>query len=141
MPAELRERLVGVWRIVSVWREELATGRRVEQLGTAPLGLIIYTPSGHMSATLTSGERRSTDTDAERAAVHRSMVAYAGRYDVEGDAVLHRVEASWQPATVGTTFVRHVSFDGDTMTLRSPPGPSAMDGVAAVINVVWRREA
>ena len=137
----IRERLVGTWRLVSSRREEVATGRGEEQLGAEPRGFITYTPSGHVMALLTRGDQAPIGGDADRAAQHRAMVAYAGRYEVVGESVHHHVEVSWQPATVGTTFVRHVAFEGeDRLVLRSPPGPSAMDGLVSTITVTWRRE-
>ncbi len=142
MDERIRERLVGTWRLVSSQREEVATGRREDQFGPAPRGVITYTPDGHMMALLTRGDPPPIRDDADRAAQHRHMVAYAGRFEVVGDAVHHHVEVSWQPATVGTTFVRHVRFEGeDRLVLRSPPGPSAMDGLVAVVTITWRREA
>lgn len=86
MASSIRDKLIGAWRLVGTWREEVASGRRVELFGSSPRGLVIYTPSGHMSAIITASQPPSTADDAGRAAVHKTMVAYSGRYEVVGDA-------------------------------------------------------
>jgi hypothetical protein len=139
---EIRRRPAGTWRLVDCHREEVATGRRrTQQFGANPTGVITYTASGHMTALITRGDRpASARSEAERAALHGAMLAYAGRWEVAGDTVRHRLEVSWQPATVGDSFVRHVAFEGErALILRSPPGPSAVDGAVAVVTVVWER--
>ena len=139
---EIERRILGTWQLVETFREELATGRRVAQFGTAPDGRITYTPEHRMMALVTaggSGGARSP-SEAERARLHGSMVAYAGRWEALDGAVRHHVEVSWQPATVGDVFLRHVRFEGtDRLVLTSPPGPSAMDGVESVVTIVWER--
>ena len=137
--AEIRDRLVGSWRLLSCDREEMATGRRSAQFGPSPSGYITYAPSGHMMALITADGRAAASDAAGKAALHGSMLAYAGTWDVAGDAVRHRLEVSWQPATVGDTFVRHVAFEGNRLILRSDPGPSALDGVLARVTVTWER--
>src|SRR6478752_5786163 len=49
-PDELRENLVGAWRLVSYRATAVDNGEVVEPFGPRPQGLITYTPSGHMSA-------------------------------------------------------------------------------------------
>ena len=45
---------------------------------------------------LTTGENRAGETgDAERAALHRSMLAYSGKYRVEGSDFVTTVDVSW----------------------------------------------
>ncbi|MBY0331932.1 MAG: lipocalin-like domain-containing protein [Acetobacteraceae bacterium] len=139
---EIERRILGTWRLVETFREELATGRRVAQFGAAPEGRIAYTPEHRMMALVTaggSGGARSP-SEAERARLHGSMVAYAGRWEALDGAVRHHVEVSWQPATVGDVFLRHARFEGtDRLVLTSSPGPSAMDGVESVVTIVWER--
>lgn len=141
---EIAARIVGSWRLVETWRQEIGTGRRVAQMGPAPAGLITYTPAGRMHALLTAtaeGGPRSP-TDAERAALHASMVGYAGRWEAAADGVRHHVEVAWTPALVGDVFHRNVRFmPPDRLVLESLPGPSAMDGVLSVVTILWQRMA
>jgi hypothetical protein len=48
----LREQLVGVWALSSFVERDMETGVENRPFGERPLGLILYTPDGHMSAQL-----------------------------------------------------------------------------------------
>ncbi|MHB8645040.1 MAG: lipocalin-like domain-containing protein [Thermomicrobiales bacterium] len=61
-------------------------------------------------------------TDAERAAVARGYVSYAGRYEVVEGKVLHHVEVSLIPNWLGGTQERRYTLDGDRLTLVAPRG-------------------
>ncbi len=50
MEARLRERLVGAWRLVDVVEEPIDESPVRRPHGERPIGLILYTPDGHMSA-------------------------------------------------------------------------------------------
>jgi Lipocalin-like domain len=47
----IRQRLVGCWRLVG-YDVTAGTGETVRPLGASPLGTILYTPDGYMSAQL-----------------------------------------------------------------------------------------
>jgi hypothetical protein len=51
----IRERLVGCWRLVS-YRETADGAEASHPLGDKPLGTILYTPDGYMSASWPSRE-------------------------------------------------------------------------------------
>jgi hypothetical protein len=69
------------------------------------------------------------------------MIAYTGRYRVEGGNVITKVEAAWNEAWVGTEQVRAVRFDGDRLLLQSPPMPHPNIGGKVVrVIVEWQRE-
>lgn len=139
---EVARRIVGTWRLVETYREESATGRRSAQMGRDAAGFITYTPEGQMNALITATPRGGPRTPSaeERAALHASMVGYAGRWEALDDAVRHHLEVAWTPGLVGDTFLRTVRFeDPDRLVLTSPPGPSAMDGVVGVVTIVWER--
>ena len=48
----LREQLVGAWTLSSCVERDIETGVENHPLGERPLGLILYTPDGYMSAQL-----------------------------------------------------------------------------------------
>lgn len=66
-----------------------------------------------------SGDRISSPA-SERAEAFAVFFAYAGRYSVDGDKIIHRVEISSVQNWVSTDMVRLVTFDGDRITLRTP---------------------
>lgn len=61
MAENLREQLIGAWKLVSYQEIPVDGSDPFEPLGHQPRGLIIYTPDGYMSA---SSPRRTVPTSA-----------------------------------------------------------------------------
>jgi hypothetical protein len=139
--AELRQRIVGTWKLVSVVYEDQATKERTPVYGEHPRGIQIATAAGRWLALMTAESRPVPKTDEERAQVLKSMIAYTGRYRVENGRVITKVEAAWNEAWVGGEQVRSIRFDGDKLYIESPPmpHPNINDKVVRVI-VEWQRE-
>jgi len=85
---------------------------------------------------LSSPDRISAPAD-ERAEAFATFFAYAGRYSVAGDKVIHHVEIASMENWVNTDFVRLVEMDGDRLTLRTPPLP--VGGEIRTSELVWER--
>jgi hypothetical protein len=133
--------IVGTWMLVSAVYEDAATGERGHPLGLKPRGCQIATTGGRWLAVVTGEGRGVPANDAERAAALRSMIAYTGRYRVEGDRVVTKVEAAWNEAWVGTEQVRIMRFDGDLLHLEGPPQPHPnLAGAVVRVIITWRRE-
>lgn len=135
----MKQRLLGTWRLVSAVREEIATGKTYHQFGEGAHGYIAYQPDDHMMVLITGPGRRAASTDAERARLQTTMLSYAGRYIIEPDAVVHRIDTAWNPALVGVDQRRFVTFEGNRLILRGAPGPSAVDGVVARATITWEK--
>ena len=136
------DRIVGTWKLVSVVYEDAITKERTPVLGEHPRGRQIATADGRWLALVTADGRKVPQTDAERAQALRTMIAYTGRYRVEGDKVITRVEAAWNEAWVGGEQVRFLRFEGDTLLhIESPPmpHPNVNNKVVRVI-VTWERD-
>lgn len=132
--------LVGTWRLIS-WQVVVDDVPR-DLFGPHPRGWLIITAEGRAMALTTAGERTSGEDDAARAALHRSMLAYTGRYRVEGDRFATTVEASWNEAWNGTEQWRHFRIEGDRLFIRSAPAPSILfPGRTDHRIIVWQREA
>lgn len=139
---ELRRQIVGTWKLVSVAYEDQATGERTSLYGEHPRGIQIATPEGRWLALMTAEGRGVPNTDAERVRALQTMIAYTGRYRVEGGNVITRVEAAWNEAWVGTEQVRAIRFDGDRLLLQSPPMPHPnINGRVVRVIVAWARES
>ncbi len=139
--AELRRQIVGTWALVSVVYEDQATGERTPVYGAHPKGIQIATAEGRWLALMTAEGRGVPETDEKRAQALKTMIAYTGRYRVEGGKVITKVEAAWNEAWVGTEQVRAVHFDGDRLYLQSPPMPHPnIDGKVVRVIVEWQRE-
>src|ERR1051325_7359225 len=102
----------------------------------------IATAQGRWLALVTADGRPVPKTDEDRAKALRSMIAYSGRYRVEGDKVITKVEVAWNRAAVGGEQVRFLRFEGDdVLHIESPPmpHPNVNDKVVRVI-VTWARD-
>jgi hypothetical protein len=139
--AELRQEIVGTWKLVSVVYEDVATKERMPIYGEHPHGIQIATPQGRWIALVTAENRPVPKTDEERAQALKTMIAYTGRYRVEDGKVITKVEAAWNEAWVGGEQVRAIRFDGDELYIESPPmpHPNINNKVVRVI-VEWRRD-
>jgi hypothetical protein len=134
-------RLAGTWNLVSVAYEDVATRARTPVLGEHPKGTMVVTSAGRWITVVTAEGRKVPQTDEERAAALRSMIAYAGRYRVEGDKVVTKVEVAWNEAWVGTDQTRFFRFDGDRLHIESAPQPHPNVGGKVVrVIVTWERE-
>ena len=133
----IRERLVGCWRLVGYSVTTVQTGETEHPLGNNPVGTILYTPDGYMSAQMA------------RPGVHREdeqpdayYIAYSGPFDVDERAgtVAHQVQVSVIPSWLGTTQLRRVQFrEPDTLVL-STAEPRLRDGVMGNSTISWSRQ-
>ena len=136
-----RKNIVGVWKLASVVYEDALTKERTPVLGEHPKGRQIATADGHWLALVTADGRKVPQTDEERAQALRTMIAYTGRYRVEGGKVITKVEAAWNEAWVGGEQVRFVRFEGDRLFIESPPMPHPnLAGKVVRVIVIWDRE-
>ena len=136
MAAEL---LVGNWRLVS-WQVVSEDGAKY-LFGPKPNGYLIVTREGRAMAITTAQVRTPGDTDAERAALHKSMLAYTGKYRVEGNEFITTVDASWNEAWNGTEQRRRFRFEGDRFFIETAPAPSITSrGKVDFRRIVWKRE-
>src|SRR5215212_6607593 len=110
--------LIGSWRLVSM-EYRYADGRVRYPYGREAVGYIIYTADGRMSATLMSDDRAPFGTEYPRGegreakvAAFETYLSYAGRYEFQGNRVIHHVEVALIPDWAGTTLVRLARFEG-----------------------------
>jgi hypothetical protein len=58
--------------------------------------------------------------------VGKSMIAYSGKYRIEGNDFVTTVDVSWNEAWNGTEQRRHCTLDGDKLMIVSAPQPSTV---------------
>jgi hypothetical protein len=141
-PAE--EALYGTWRLVSSQRRILDTGELEDSFGAHPSGYITYGRDGRMSAILVREDRPKAASiaamsDAQRAGLFRTMVAYAGTWRFDGRTMEHHIDISWNELWTGTTQVRDVRKDGERLIYTTRPAPAPGDGRMSVSTVVWEK--
>lgn len=136
--------IVGAWHLKS-FDQRSPDGSVSYPMGESPRGILIYTESGHMSVAFCEADRppfKSNDrmsgeeTDEEAARAYRTYVSYFGRYEIDELAgiVTHHVEGALFPNAAGTSQLRQMTLDGDTLILEPPTLPTG-----ATLVVAWAR--
>jgi GNAT superfamily N-acetyltransferase len=118
---------IGEWSLES-YELRLASGAVSKPFGDHPIGRIIYTKNGQMSAQLMSPAPAlfaSADpeeaTAAEAGRAWRDYVGYWGAFTVDPQAgvVTHHVEGGWFPNWIGQKQSRSFRFSGDQLILEA----------------------
>jgi hypothetical protein len=136
--------LLGAWKIEG-WEISYSDERpSTFPFGKNPTGLILYTPDGYMSATISRSDRSlmsDSNTrlapDSEKAVSFDSYFHYSGTWRIEGNEVIHTVQHSLDPHFVGTDQVREMDYSGDVLVL----GAEITTKTGAQMNnrITWRR--
>ncbi|SDA14578.1 Lipocalin-like domain-containing protein [Methylobacterium sp. UNC378MF] len=116
----LEDQIVGTWELVSYKVEDKETGKLIDAMGGTPRGRVIFTKDGWVAFNLEGSERKPATTDAERSALMKTLVAYIGRYRIEGDEWVTSVQTAWAPEWVGTEQRRSIRIDGDYADVTTP---------------------
>jgi len=118
--------VVGAWKLES-FDERVADGSFKPRFRPNPVGYLIYTSSGRVSATLSGIHRRAFSSGSSPSAaancdesVH-DFLAYAGRYEIKGSTVFHHIETSVFTNLVGVTLKRGFQLQRDTLVIRTLP--------------------
>ncbi|GLR85399.1 lipocalin-like domain-containing protein [Bradyrhizobium iriomotense] len=129
---------VGTWKLLSFQYEFEDSDQRDEPLGPNPVGYLVLTEE-RLIALMTARERAM---DAAAGELLEGMIAYSGRYRLQGDdCFITTVDSAWRPAWIGTEQVRLFKIEGDILSAASPlredpkyPG-RRIRGVA-----IWRKD-
>ncbi len=117
------------------------TGEMFDMYGHDPMGTALFTPQGRMTILICASGRPAPDGDAPAATVFRRMMAYAGKFRVEGDMIHNEVDVAWHPGWEGSSQPRHFTLSDNELTLMSPVQTHPMFGSRKLRGiVVWRRE-
>jgi len=129
--------VMGVWILRSATLERIDTGEKIAQYGENPDGVLILHECGRMAAIITP----SLQPD-EAAPPRRKLLAYSGRYRIEGgDRFVTDVDIAWLPSWVGTERGRNFTLkDGELHIIADPAPVEFLDGAIAVGRLVWVRE-
>jgi len=67
------------------------------------------------------GKKPLGQTDATAQGLFDSMMAYSGRYRMQGDdCFVTTVDSAWQPAWLGTDQVRFFNINGEMLSVMGP---------------------
>jgi len=134
--------LSGAWRLVSCVMENVATGEHIPIWGENPNGYLVLTVQGRWIVVQTAQDRKPPHTEPDQAAAFRSMLAYSGRYQVNGNKITVKVDIAWDESWIGTEQVRHFRIDDGRLHIEAPPQQYANFGDAVMrALLVWERDA
>jgi len=137
--------LMGAWSLES-YSDTTEGKETVFPFGPKPIGLLIYTPDGYMSAQLMSLDRSSLDvgdwngqTQGDFHENARHFIAYSGEYQVDEvtATVSHMPNVSFAPDLIGKQLKRQVKLDGDRLTLTVVT--SRVEGNSVKSSLCWLR--
>ena len=144
--AQSRNAIIGTWKLISA-TDTTDKGQVIKNAyGLNPTGFLTYTAEGRMMAIITNGGRKPLSVNdwvaapaSERAEAFATMIAYAGRYTLSGDKVIHHLEVASLQNVVGADLVRTiVKFEGNRVTLRTSPFLKGGLQIASQ-ELVWER--
>jgi hypothetical protein len=135
------DRLLGNWKLVSFYTEDTQTRERTNTYGEHPSGAIGFTPAGRFFAFATADQRKPALSVEDQAAAFRTMIAYTGRWRVEGEKFITRVDVAWNPALVGSEQVRFWKVVDGRLHITTAPLPNPNKAGGTMIGtLVWERE-
>ena len=147
MANTLREKLIGAWQLVSYEERPVDGSESFFPMGPTPMGLIMYTPDGFMSAQLSQQDRKSfasgdwfKATDDEFRNEATTYIAYSGPFngDEQNQHLTHSMFISLFPNWIGQTQPRVVRIEGDHLFL-STASPILSGGKIVNSPLEWRR--
>jgi len=136
---------VGTWRLVA-FESHTEDGRARLPYGKAAQGYLTYTVEGYMCVAIMDASRpRFADasdfvdgTPEEQIAAGKRYISYAGSYVIRDERVIvHHIEVSLFPNWVGSDQERLFEFDGNRLTLSTPP--ILIKGKQRTSHLVWER--
>jgi hypothetical protein len=130
--------------LVSDVRLDVETGAKTDNFGKHPQGFLSYARDGRMSAIEVAEERpKPADLaklgDADRAALFRTLLAYAGTFSFDGKVVTHHVDISWNNNWAGTNQIRNVRLEGNRLYITTNVQPSPIDGRPSIGTLTWEK--
>jgi lipocalin-like protein len=119
--ASIEKNLVGTWALKRYTNID-SHANAVEPFGNSPVGILIYTPDGLVSAQLMDPDRRWSHqedwgdwTPEEYAVFARGYTSYCGRYEVDEiqSTVTHVPSVAFLPNLVNQRLLRRVEMIGN----------------------------
>ena len=115
------EALVGTWRLVSCFMEDVETNEQKLVWGKHPNGIIVMTPEGRWIVIQTAEGRTAPKTDEDREAAFRSMLAYSGKYRTEGNKIVINVDIEADELWNRTEQLRYYKIEGNQLHIEAAP--------------------
>jgi lipocalin-like protein len=113
---------VGIWKLTSWTARVVGETEDKEPFGPKPKGRLVLTADGYWSVIITEANRHPAKTEEEKVALFDSVLAYSGKYTIEGDKITIQVDMSGNEIFTGTNQVqtRFFKLDGEKLIVRTP---------------------
>jgi hypothetical protein len=142
--SDIRDRLVGTWKLVSTEQTmKDGTTRPYPEYGARGKGILMYERDGYMCADLVNPDRpKWADplhlTPEEKIAAADGTFAYCGRYeiDVKQRQIVHLPEVATNPGYVGSRQIRPFTFQDRRLILSDV---EKNDPTVARWKIVWEK--
>lgn len=137
---DIVKQLAGSWKLTS-WTIQIIGGEAKEPFGPNPKGRAAFTPDGYVTFFIVAANRKPAANNEESAALLKSLMAYGGKFTIDGDKFVTKVDMSWNELFTGQDQVRFFKLDGDKLTIRTAEQVSAVyPGKKVVGTLSWERE-
>jgi len=134
------KQLVGSWKLTS-WTIQVIDGEATQPFGPNPKGRAVFTLGGFSAFMIARSDRKPATSDADSAALLKSLMVYTGKFTVDGDKLTTNVDLSWNEILTGTAQVRFFKLEGDKLSVRTAEQASAVyPGKKVVGTLSWERE-
>ena len=136
--------LIGSWQLVGAELIGADTAATPPPFGANPQGILHYLADGRMAVMIQSKQRapspggRQGGSDADWRGAARSFTAYAGRYSLTANRVIHHVEMNSFPNDVGVDYPRLARMDHGRLLLETPPD---LPPDQRPMRLIWARHA
>ncbi|MGT2471552.1 lipocalin-like domain-containing protein [Paraburkholderia terrae] len=118
--------LHGCWRLISFNTELQDSSERTQPWGADPNGYLSFSSDGRMMVLVTARMREPGSTDERMVGLFRTMMAYTGRYRVDGNRFITKIDSSWNEAWNGSEQERFYKLDGDTLEVSTAWMPNPL---------------
>ena len=91
---------------------------------------------------VTAKAREPGNTDEKLVVLFRTVMSYTGRYRIDGDRFVTKIDSSWNEACNGTEQERFYKLDGDTLDVSTAwmPNPLVSGNPIGRAILSFRRE-
>jgi hypothetical protein len=135
------EKLVGDWKLASFFTRDVETKQQANVYGDNPTGYLAITSGGRFIGLVTPEGQKSAQTPAEQAAAYRTMLAYTGKWRLDGAKFIVDVDAAWNKDWVGTQQVRFWRREENKLLITSAPFPNTnIPGSMVIGTLTWEKE-
>src|SRR6478735_2556737 len=92
--------LVGSWKLSS-WIIQIIGGEATEPFGPNPKGRAVFTADGYVTFVIVAANRKPATNNEESAALLKTLLAYSGKFTIDGDKFTTKVDISGNELLTG----------------------------------------